>query len=46
MTHANDEPVVSSSTIYKILEKPGIIRLTVARKGLILNINVEPEDNI
>lgn len=41
---ANDEPVVSSINIYKILEKPGTIHLKVIRKGQLLQIDVNPED--
>jgi len=44
VTHANGEPVLDSSNIYKILEQPGTIKLQVLRKGQILYIQVEPED--
>ncbi|XP_072759380.1 serine protease HTRA2, mitochondrial isoform X3 [Anoplolepis gracilipes] len=44
VTHANGEPVVDSSNIYKILEQPGTIKLQIIRKGKILYITVEPED--
>lgn len=44
MTHANGDPVVDSTNIYKVLEQPGSIKLQVIRKGKILYITVEPED--
>ncbi|CAL1673570.1 unnamed protein product [Lasius platythorax] len=44
VTHANGNPVVNSSNIYKILEQPGTIKLQVVRKGKVLYITVEPED--
>ncbi|XP_050449591.1 serine protease HTRA2, mitochondrial [Cataglyphis hispanica] len=44
VTHANGDPVVDSTNIYKVLEQPGSIKLQVVRKGKILHITVEPED--
>ncbi|XP_070154878.1 serine protease HTRA2, mitochondrial isoform X1 [Polyergus mexicanus] len=44
LTHANGDPVVDSTNIYKVLEQPGSIKLQVVRKGKILYITVEPED--
>ena len=44
MTHANGEPVLDSSNIYKILEQPGTINLQILRKGRTLYVQVEPED--
>ncbi|XP_029675631.1 serine protease HTRA2, mitochondrial isoform X1 [Formica exsecta] len=44
VTHANGDPVVDSTNIYKVLEQPGSIKLQVIRKGKILYITVEPED--
>ncbi|XP_029172369.1 serine protease HTRA2, mitochondrial [Nylanderia fulva] len=44
ITHANDEPVLDSHNIYKILERPGTIQLQVVRKGKNLHVTVEPED--
>lgn len=44
ITHANDEQVFDSNNIYKILEQPGTIKLQILRKGLVLYIQVEPED--
>lgn len=43
MTHVNDEPVLDSSSIYKILEQSGKIKLQILRKGQVLYVQVEPE---
>ncbi|XP_012525720.2 serine protease HTRA2, mitochondrial isoform X2 [Monomorium pharaonis] len=45
ITHANNEPVLDSSNIYKILEQPGTINLQVSRKARVLYIKIEPEDS-
>lgn len=44
ITHANDEPVLDSNSIYTILEQLGSIKLQVVRKGKKLQITVQPED--
>ncbi|XP_011702884.1 PREDICTED: serine protease HTRA2, mitochondrial isoform X2 [Wasmannia auropunctata] len=44
VTHANGEPVLSSSNVYKMLEKSGPIKLQVLRKDQILYIQVVPEN--
>ncbi|XP_008558336.1 serine protease HTRA2, mitochondrial [Microplitis demolitor] len=44
LTHVNDEPVVEVANIYKALEKPGSLIMTVLRNGETLKLRVEPED--
>jgi len=44
ITHANDELVLNSGNIYRILEQSGMIKLQVLRKGQVLHIKVDPED--
>lgn len=44
VTHANNEAVRNSQTIYKILEQPGPIDLQIVRRGKVLHIKVNPED--
>ncbi|XP_058808013.1 serine protease HTRA2, mitochondrial [Phymastichus coffea] len=44
ITHVNGEPIRSSTDIYKILEKAGSILITLIRSGVVLQLEVQPED--
>lgn len=44
VTHVNNQPVITASIIYGVLEKPGALDLTVLRNGEILHVTVVPED--
>lgn len=44
MTHVNDEPVIAATSIYKVLEQPGSLKLKVLRNGEIIQVKIEPED--
>ncbi|XP_043274199.1 serine protease HTRA2, mitochondrial isoform X2 [Venturia canescens] len=44
VTHVNEEPVITATSIYKVLEKPGSLNLKVLRNGEILHVRIEPED--
>ncbi|XP_017878188.1 serine protease HTRA2, mitochondrial isoform X2 [Ceratina calcarata] len=44
ITHVNDEPVVSSATIYKAMETCKILRMTVIRGMEVLHLRIEPEE--
>ncbi|XP_074104788.1 HTRA2-related serine protease [Cotesia typhae] len=44
ITHVNDEPVVGVANVYKAIEKPGALIMTVLRNGETLKLLVEPED--
>ncbi|XP_076759354.1 HTRA2-related serine protease [Xylocopa sonorina] len=44
VTHVNDEPVVSSATIYKAVETSKILRMTVIRETEVLHLRIEPEE--
>lgn len=45
ITHANGEAVTSAKSIYKVLEKPGPVNLTVVRSGVVVNLKIDPEDS-
>ncbi|OAD59918.1 Serine protease HTRA2, mitochondrial [Eufriesea mexicana] len=44
VTHVNDEPVISSATIYKAIESTKTLRLVVIREMQVLHIRIEPEE--
>ncbi|XP_023247480.1 serine protease HTRA2, mitochondrial [Copidosoma floridanum] len=44
ITHVNAEPVKESSDIYKMLEQPGSVTVTVMRSGIVLQLEIQPED--
>ncbi|XP_008211554.1 serine protease HTRA2, mitochondrial isoform X1 [Nasonia vitripennis] len=44
ITHVNGEPIQSSNDIYKVLEKPGSITVTLIRSGVVLQLEIQPED--
>ena len=44
ITHVNGEPIKSSTDIYKVLEKVGSIIVTVIRSGIVLQLEIQPED--
>ncbi|CAL7937907.1 unnamed protein product [Xylocopa violacea] len=44
VTHVNEEPVVSSATIYKAIEGSRILKMTVIRGMEVLHLQIEPEE--
>ncbi|KAF7991193.1 hypothetical protein HCN44_002755 [Aphidius gifuensis] len=44
ITHVNDEPATSATSIYKALETSGILTLKILRNGEIFKLRIEPED--
>ncbi|XP_003695979.1 serine protease HTRA2, mitochondrial [Apis florea] len=44
ITQVNDEPVVSSASIYKAIEAAKILRMTVIRGLEVLHLRIEPEE--
>ncbi|KAJ8670490.1 hypothetical protein QAD02_001749 [Eretmocerus hayati] len=44
ITHVNGEAVKTSSDIYKALEQPGTMLVTLIRSGVVLQLEVQPEE--
>ncbi|XP_012261262.2 serine protease HTRA2, mitochondrial [Athalia rosae] len=44
VTHVNGAPVLSAADIYEALEKPGPIKMIIARTGGIVEVTVVPEE--
>ncbi|XP_046752747.1 serine protease HTRA2, mitochondrial isoform X2 [Diprion similis] len=44
VTHINGEPARAAIDIYKVLEKPGSVNVTVVRSGQVVQVSVVPEE--
>lgn len=44
MTHVNGKPVLAATDIYKVLEKPGSVKMTVARSTETIELIIQPEE--
>ncbi|XP_046409905.1 serine protease HTRA2, mitochondrial isoform X2 [Neodiprion pinetum] len=44
VTHINGEPARAAIDIYKVLEKPGPVNVTVVRSGQVVQVSVVPEE--